>query len=224
MSASAKSGHVHRSKVHLFDHLVGRDEQLVGHVEAEHPGGLDVDDQLELDRLLDWQFRRLRALEDATGIDAQRTKRICKVTSVAHQPAGFGKIAPWVYCGNCVARRQVGKLHPSAVEEGVAANEEGVGPLAHKCCEGRVDLAAGSGVENLDCYQLTIEKIDPCQIAARPGETGDKTEPDDRFIDAINNGQECPVFCSRPLSLSTRRMSDSRRGNTNSPPDYATAI
>jgi len=25
------------------------------------------------------------------------------------------------------------------------------------------------------CYQLTIEKIDPCQIAARPGETGDLT-------------------------------------------------
>ena len=29
-------------------HLVGGDEQLVGHSEAEHPGGLDVDDQLEL--------------------------------------------------------------------------------------------------------------------------------------------------------------------------------
>jgi hypothetical protein len=49
-----------------------------------------------------------------------------------------------------VTRRQVGKLHPPAVEEGVAANEEGVGPLAHKCCEGCVDLAAGSGVEHLD--------------------------------------------------------------------------
>ena len=29
-------------------HLVGGDEQLVGHSEAEHPGGLGVDDQLEL--------------------------------------------------------------------------------------------------------------------------------------------------------------------------------
>jgi hypothetical protein len=29
-------------------HPVGGDEQLVGHSEAEHPGGLGVDDQLEL--------------------------------------------------------------------------------------------------------------------------------------------------------------------------------
>src|SRR5262245_59780961 len=31
-----------------FDHLVGGNQQLVGHGEAEHPGGLGVDDQLEL--------------------------------------------------------------------------------------------------------------------------------------------------------------------------------
>src|SRR5215475_1151819 len=28
------------------------------------------------------------------------------------------------------------------------------------------------------CRQLTAEKIDSCQVAARPGEAGDKTEPD----------------------------------------------
>ena len=28
------------------------------------------------------------------------------------------------------------------------------------------------------CRQLSTEKIDPCQVAARPGEAGDKTEPD----------------------------------------------
>ena len=36
------------------------------------------------------------------------------------------------------------------MEEGVAADEERVGPLAHKSCEGRIDLAAGAGVEDLD--------------------------------------------------------------------------
>src|SRR5262245_57674526 len=36
-----------------FDHLVGGREQLVGHDEAEHLGGLMVDDQLELGRLHD---------------------------------------------------------------------------------------------------------------------------------------------------------------------------
>src|ERR1700704_6556103 len=44
---------------HLFDHLVGGHEELVRHVEAERPGGLSVDDQLELARLHDRQVRRL---------------------------------------------------------------------------------------------------------------------------------------------------------------------
>src|SRR6516165_3181172 len=28
------------------------------------------------------------------------------------------------------------------------------------------------------CRQLTAEKVDPCQVATRPGEAGDKTKPD----------------------------------------------
>jgi hypothetical protein len=54
----------------LFDHFVGNGEQGRRHGKAEHAGGLGVDDQFELARLHDWQFRRLRALEDALGIDA----------------------------------------------------------------------------------------------------------------------------------------------------------
>ena len=124
-------------------------------------------------------------------------------------------------------------MHTPADEKGVGADEEGVGPLAHKCCEGRIDFAAGAGVEDLDlqphgagsrfhvsqrglgnrsigridehghasgcghqltqevqplCRQLTIEKIDPCQVAARPGEAGDKTKPDRVFVDDEDDG------------------------------------
>ena len=42
------------------------------------------------------------------------------------------------------------QLDTPAGEKGVAADEEGVGPLAHERCEGRIDLAAGAGVEDLD--------------------------------------------------------------------------
>ena len=37
-----------------------------------------------------------------------------------------------------------------SLKKGSGQDEQRVGPLACKCCEGRVDLAAGAGVEDLD--------------------------------------------------------------------------
>src|SRR5262249_15545119 len=80
------------SSLQSFDHLVGGNQQLVGHGEAEHPGGLGVDDQLELGRLYDRQVRGFGALEDAAGVEADLTMRIRNVGSVTHQSADFGKV------------------------------------------------------------------------------------------------------------------------------------
>jgi hypothetical protein len=51
---------------------VGGRQQLVGHCQAKHAGGLNVDDQLELARLHHRKFARLGALEK-TGIGAGLT-------------------------------------------------------------------------------------------------------------------------------------------------------
>src|SRR6516164_306098 len=125
----------------LFDYLIGAREQHRGHVEAEHPGGPGVDDQLELVRLHDRQVRRLGTLEDAAGIDANLTESILDVGSVTHQPTGFGILTHRIYRGNRVARRQLGQLDTSADEKGTGGDEEDVGPLVYNVCEGRVDLA-----------------------------------------------------------------------------------
>src|SRR5512132_3217741 len=62
---------------HSLDHLVGAGEQRRRHGQPEHPGGRGVYHQLELARLHDRQVRRLGTLEDAAGIDADLTIRIC---------------------------------------------------------------------------------------------------------------------------------------------------
>src|SRR5215472_8584751 len=71
-----------------FDHLVGAGEQRRWHIEAERPSGVEVDHQLELGRLHDWQVHRLGAIEDTRGIEPDLAKGIGEVGSVAHQPAG----------------------------------------------------------------------------------------------------------------------------------------
>src|SRR5262245_26906824 len=43
--------------------------------------------------------------------------------------------------GNRMACCEDGKLYPSGVEERAAADVQRVGSLAHKSCEGRIDLA-----------------------------------------------------------------------------------
>jgi hypothetical protein len=88
------------------------------HGEAEHPGGLEIDDELELARLHDRQVRRLGALEDAASIGADLTKRFRNVRSVAHQSTGFGKVTIRICCGDSVVRRHVGQLDTPVVETG----------------------------------------------------------------------------------------------------------
>jgi len=44
-----------------FDHLVGPDEQDRRDFQAERPGGSQVDHQVKLGRLHDWQFANLFA-------------------------------------------------------------------------------------------------------------------------------------------------------------------
>jgi hypothetical protein len=46
----------------LFDHLVRPQEERLWNCEPEHLGRLEVDDQLELGRLLDGKITRLNAL------------------------------------------------------------------------------------------------------------------------------------------------------------------
>src|SRR5215469_695171 len=76
----------------LFDDLVGAAEQRVWDGEAERLGGLEVDDELELCRLLDWQIGRLRTLQDLVHIGCGTPVHVTPVRPVRHEPARFYKL------------------------------------------------------------------------------------------------------------------------------------
>src|SRR5215813_8082972 len=106
-----------------FDQLVGDAEQRRRHGEVKHPGGLGVEDQLELAQLLDRQVCRLCALEDTTAIDTELTPRVRNVCSVAHELAGFSILTRGICRRDRVARRQVRQLETPAEKEDVGADK-----------------------------------------------------------------------------------------------------
>src|SRR5271166_646755 len=72
------------AKESSFDHLVGEQLYRVRHLDAEYPGRLQVDDELELGRLQDRQIGGFRTLEDLAGVDAHLTKHVQTVGPIAH--------------------------------------------------------------------------------------------------------------------------------------------
>src|SRR5881392_2854573 len=68
-----------------FDHLVGATRQRKRDSDADSPGGLEVEDQLDFRGLHDREVSGLLAFENAPGIDAAQTICVRSIASVAHQ-------------------------------------------------------------------------------------------------------------------------------------------
>jgi hypothetical protein len=129
-----------RSKAALFDHVIGGNEQLVGHGQPESPCGLVVDDELERRGLQDRQIAGLRPFDDAAGIETGLTISVPNVSPIAVQAANVGIFTPGIDRRQPVMRCKLDQLDTPAVEEGIVADEESVRPFECKRRECGVDL------------------------------------------------------------------------------------
>ena len=82
----------------------------------------------------------LRVLENSTRVDADLMPRIQSIGPIAHQQARFDHLTAETARRYPIARRERRKLDVPAVEEPIAGNEEGIGPVAHEGGERRLNF------------------------------------------------------------------------------------
>src|SRR6516162_623138 len=107
-----------QQKTSLLNHLLGTREQVGRNFEAQCLCSLEVDDQFEFGRLLDWQIHWLGALEKLVHEASGASVGVRKRRSVAHQASRLGVLVMavngWqsVLCGklrqSCAVKRGEG--------------------------------------------------------------------------------------------------------------------
>jgi len=77
--------------------------------------------------------------------------QIAEAAAIAHQAAGQGELTVWEDRGQRMAGRQRRKLFHATVEEGTVAEQDRTNALLRKSCEGRFEIAIGSGIPTRSC-------------------------------------------------------------------------
>jgi hypothetical protein len=113
----------------LLDHLIGQEEQRWRHRDPQYLGGLQVNDQLELRRLLHRQVGGLGTLQDLVHIRRPAPVPVRRARPLADEAAGL-HILPCLVHGQQVAHgRECRELSAVLKEYGVP--RRGAHPRAH---------------------------------------------------------------------------------------------
>src|SRR5262245_53054646 len=93
--------------IQLLDHLIRLEQDLRGDGDAEGLGGLQVDGQIELRRLLHRQVSRLGAFEDLIDMDSSASAQVRPTWAIRHKTASLHPIPKTVYRWQSILGREV---------------------------------------------------------------------------------------------------------------------
>ena len=105
--------------------------------------------------------------------------RIAEAAAIAHQAAGQGELTEWEDRGQRMAGRQRRELFRAPVVEGTDADQDRTNALLRKSCEGRFEIAIGSGIHNNELQaQRARRRLQVCDdgLGSRKGRVRENAE------------------------------------------------
>src|SRR5262244_2557167 len=87
---------------HLLDHLIGPCQQRLRDRQAQRLGRLQIDDQRELGRLLDWYISRFGTLQNLVDEDRGTSPVVKKIRGIGHEASSLDKEAIFIHGGEPV--------------------------------------------------------------------------------------------------------------------------
>ena len=121
-----------RSRVYLFDHLVGAAEQWQRERETKSFRGLEVQHQLDFTRLLYGEVCRPRSLEDKCDVDADLIICMSKIDAVTHQAAVYGHFTHGIDGWHGMASCERDDLDVAVEKERIGNDNESSGLMLDK--------------------------------------------------------------------------------------------
>ena len=119
-------------------------------IEAVRFGGLEIDDQLELRRLLEGEIARFGPLQDLIHVRRGAPVNVDHLGSVGHEAAGVRKFPQVSDQRQPIAGREVHDLFSVTKEHGVGQHEDSTGALCLHRGEGTRELSGIPHIERLE--------------------------------------------------------------------------
>ena len=123
-------------EVRLLDYLIRPGQHRLWDRQPKRLRGLEVDDELELRRLLDGEIGRLGALQDLRHVGGSAPERVPEVRRIAHEATRLHVLPDGIYPRQAVLLREFGDPPPVVKEHHIGGDDEGAGPLGGERGEG----------------------------------------------------------------------------------------
>src|SRR5258707_111956 len=138
----------------LFDDLIRALQERRRDRQAERLGGLEVDHEVELRRLLDRQIARPGAPKDLVNVPGEATQHVGIINRVGHQSANVDERGLRIHGRQTILRDELHELPTVAPEQNILDQQEGTYP---GCCRRKQSTLEVPGIRYRKLVKLDTQ-------------------------------------------------------------------